>query len=196
MNLAPEVKKQIRIMALGCAACALLVLVGFVVFDKFSIQLVLGTVVGYLLAIGNFYFMSIGVTLAVETGEEIAAKRKLRVSYAFRTVGILTILVASIILSQKYGVINWIPVAAGVFYVRIVIAAMSVVKYFKLKNAPLLPPEEDDGDKPESDDPEEDEEAEEDEFEKFVGHFAKGPVPGKDTKEAKDGKKDNKEETK
>ena len=192
MNLAPEVKKQIRIMAIGCAICAALVFAGFCIFDKFSPALLIGTVLGYAIAIGNFYFTSVGVTLAVETGDEVAAKRKLRSSYIIRTIVILALLVGSILLSQKYGIINGIPVAAGVFYVRIVIAAMSVVNYFKLKNAPPLPPEENGEEKAQPSPAEEDEEEEkEDGFEKFVGHFAKGPIPGKDNPG-----KDKQEETK
>ena len=192
MALAPEVKKEIRKMAIGCAICAVIVFAAFCIFDKFSFPLVLGVVLGYVLAIGNFYFMSVGITAALDTGEEIAAKRKLRSSYVIRTVLILAILVGSILLGQKFGVINWIPVAAGVFYVRIVIAARGVIDYFKLKNAPPIPDDESgdtaDGSEETADEDEDEDEDEEDEFEKFVGHFAKGPIP-----KAEDGKSDETE---
>ena len=171
MNLEPEVRKTIRFMAVGCAVCAVLVFAGFCIFDKFSLPLVFGTVIGYLLAVGNFYFMSVGMTAALDTGEEIAAKKKLRTSYILRTVVILGILAGAIVLSQKTGMINWIPVAAGVFYVRIVIAAKSVIDYFRLKKNPEPIPEP-------SAEPEEDNDAEEEDgFEKLVSHFARGPVP-------------------
>lgn len=179
MNLSPEVKKEIRSMVLGCAVCAVLVFVGFCVFDKFTIPLIIGTVVGYLLAVGNFYFMSVGVTLALETGEEIAAKRKLRTSYTLRTVVILGVLAGAILLSQKFGVINWIPVAAGVFYVRITLAARGVLNYFKLRKNPPAPVENDDQSEPLPEIEAEEDDENEDEFEKFVGRFAKGPTPGK-----------------
>ena len=188
MDLAPEVKKEIKYMTVGCAVCAALVFAGFCIFDKFSLPLVFGTVVGYLLAVGNFYFMSVGMTIALDTGEELAAKKKLRVSYILRTVVILGVLVGAILLSQSTGIINWIPVAAGVFYVRIVIAARSVINFYKLKKNPetysAMPEEDDDG------------KEEEDGFEKFVSHFAKGPTPSVDSadkKDVEDKKSDNEE---
>lgn len=181
MTLSPEVKKEIKIMTFGCAVCAVLVFAGFCIFDAFSLPLLFGSAVGYLLAVGNFYFMSVGVTAALNTGEEIAAKRKLRISYTLRTVGILAVLVCSILLNQSCGMINWIPVAAGVFYVRIVILARGVLNYFKLKNAPPAPADDaaDGGNEKSPSTVIEEEEEEEDGFEKFVGHFAKGPIPGK-----------------
>ncbi len=175
MKLEPEVRKTIKLMLIGCAVCAVLVFAGFCIFDRFSLPTLFGSVVGYLLAVGNFYFMSVGMTIALDTGEELAAKKKLRVSYILRTVVILGVLAGAIVLSMKTGIINWIPVAAGVFYVRIVIAAKSVIDYYKLKKNPEPIPET-------SDVPEEDEEEEEDGFEKFVSHFARGPVPGSDVK--------------
>ena len=194
MNFAPEVKKEIRNMAIGCAVCAILVFSGFCIFDKFSLPLVFGTVVGYLLAVGNFYFMALGMTVAMDAGEEIAAKKKLRVSYILRTVVILGVLVGAILLSRNTGVINWIPVAAGVFYVRVVIAAKSVFNFFRMKKKS----EENLGkaDQTQYAPLEENDESEEDGFEKFVGHFAKGPVPGSENKKDGNLTEENKEETK
>ena len=187
-------------MTIGCAVCAVLVFAGFCIFDKFSLPLIFGVVLGYLLAVGNFYFMSVGVTVALDTGEEIEAKKKLRFSYVLRTIVILGLIVASILLDQKFGIINWIPVAIGVFYVRIVIAAYSVINYFKLKNSPPLPDENGDdsadGSADGEDENEDDEDEDEDEFEKFVGHFSRGPVPGKDDKNKKTNEKDKSEENK
>lgn len=185
MSLSPEVKKEIKIMAIGCALCTAVVFAAVGFFDSFSLPLVLGCAVGYVLSVGNFYFMSVGVTAALETGEETAAKRKLRTSYIVRTVVILAVLIGSILLSQNFGIINWIPVAASVFYMRIVISARGVINYFMLKHNPPAADPDTDAEKTESgeskDITEDEDEVEEDtdEFEKFVGHFAKGPIPGK-----------------
>ena len=179
MRLEPEVKKEIKYMTVGCAVCAVLVFAGFIIFDGFTLSLLFGVAVGYLLAIGNFYFMAVGMTIAMDTGEEFAAKKKLRVSYILRTVVVLGVLVGAILLSQNTGIINWIPVAAGVFYVRIVIAAKSVINYYKLKKNPetysAVPDDENDDENADSE--------KEDEFEKFVGHIAKGKVPKTDDNE-------------
>ena len=187
MNLAPEVKKQIRIMAIGSAICAALVFAGFCIFDKFSLLLLAACVLGYLIAVVDFILLSFSVTAALETGDDTAGKRKLRFSRIIRTVVKLGLLVLVIVLLEKsdYNVLLCIPVVLGLFYVRIVIAARSIVQYFKLKNAPRIP----DDDAAEEKVPapiEDDEDEEEDEFEKFVGHFAKGPIPGQDKKDKTD----------
>lgn len=188
MKFAPEVVKEIKYMTVGCGVCAAIVLAGFIIFSGFSLPLLFGVAAGYLLAIGNFYFMAVGMTIAMDTGEEFAAKKKLRVSYILRTVVVLGVLVGAILLSQNTGIINWIPVAAGVFYVRIVIAAKSVINYYKLKKNPeiysAVPDDENDDENADSET--------EDGFEKFVGHFAKGPLPGADLNDKNKTEKDTK----
>jgi len=182
MELSPEVKKEIKNMLIGCAVCAVLVFVGFTVFAGFSLPTLFGCAVGYLIAVGNFYFTAIGVALSLETGEEAAAKKKLALSYGIRTAVILALLAGAILLDQNTGVIHWIPVAVGVFYVRIVLAARSVYSYFRLKKHPI--PIDESAILPVED---EDEDEKEDGFDKFVGHFARGPIPGKEA--------DNKDKT-
>lgn len=190
MSLSPEVKKEIKTMAIGCALCTVVVFAAVGFFEAFSLPLILGCALGYVLSVGNFYFMSVGVTAALETGEEISAKRKLRTSYIVRTVVILAVLVGSILLSQNFGVINWIPVAASVFYMRVVISARGVLNYFMLKHNPPAPAADADAEQTEREEiPEDEDDEDTDEFEKFVGHFAKGPIPGKTDNDSSFGKK-------
>lgn len=180
-------------MAISCAVCAVLVFAGFCIFDKFSLLLLAACVLGYLIAVADFILLSFSVTAALETGDDTAGKRKLRFSRIIRTVVKLGLLVLVIVLLEKseYNVLLCIPVVLGLFYVRIVIAARSIVQYFKLKNAPRIP--DDNAAEEKVPAPIEDEEdEEEDEFEKFVGHFAKGPIPGQDKKDKTDTEEENK----
>lgn len=55
-----------------------------------------GTLVGYVLSFGNFVLMSVGVLKALETGDEVMAKLKMRRSYVFRTVVMLAVIGVSI----------------------------------------------------------------------------------------------------
>ena len=191
MDLSPEVKKEIRLMTIGCAICTLLVFAGFSLFGKFSLLLAAACVLGFVIAVTDFILLSFSVTAALETGDDIAGKRKLRSSRIIRTVVKLAILVGVILFlsNGERDVLLCIPVVLGLFYVRILIAARSVINYFKLKNAPRIPDEDEGEEKIPAPVEDDEDEEEEDEFEKFVGHFAKGPIPGQD-------KKDSEEETK
>ena len=76
MKLDPEVLEENRKMAVGILCCSLLMAVGFVIARRFDLSVLLGLIVGFLLAAGNFFFMSVGITRALATGDEAAAKAK------------------------------------------------------------------------------------------------------------------------
>lgn len=175
MKLEPEVRKEIRKIAIGCLVCTLLMALGLWIAGQRDISVLWGCLIGLATSVGNFYFMSVGVTEALATGDEIKAKRKLRLSYIIRTVIMLAILALSLITDR----INAIPVVAAVFYPRIIITVTGVWKTMMMRIDRRKHPEK--YEEPEYEAlPEEDEEDREDGFEKFVGAFAKGPVPGKD----------------
>lgn len=172
MKLDPEVKREILLMAIGCAACAAVVAVMFALFGYFDITVFLGAIVGYLLAFGNFFFMSVGVINALATGDETSAKLKMRSSYIARTVVMISVMAVSIVVDE----IHWLPVVLSVFYPRIVISVKNIVSmFFAKKNGSVETADisEQSIDSDVTDEPEET-----DEFEKFVGGFAKGPIPG------------------
>ncbi len=190
MKLDPEVLEENRKMAVGILCCSLLMAVGFVIARRFDLSVLLGLIVGFLLAAGNFFFMSVGITRALATGDEAAAKAKMRSSYIVRTIVMLAVMALSLAVDH----IHWLPVLASVFYPRIVLTARNLWSWYRAKKHPL-PPEESPETLPDPDaapdavparslpaDEEEDEEDRPDEFEKFVSHFSKGPLPGKEPK--------------
>ena len=164
MKFDPEVKKDIGFMAIGCGVCSVVVALVFAVIGKFTLPVLWGTLVGYVLSFGNFFLMSIGVLKALETGDEVTAKLKMRRSYVFRTVVMLAVIGVSIAVEF----VNWVPVVASVFYPRIIITARGLWRKYKTRNDP--PPAYDPV-------PEDEEEEKSDEFEKFVSGFSKGEVP-------------------
>ena len=180
ISLAPEVKREIRRMALGCGICTAAVILGFLAFGRLDVSVLIGSGIGWVLAVGNFYFMSVGITKALETGDESAAKLKMHTSYIGRTVVMLAVIALSILVDG----IHWLPVVASVFYPRIVI---TVINLWGLYHNRKNPPEETAAS--ESVVPEEDGDDTPDEFEKFVSGFSKGPVPGEQTQTQK--KKEN-----
>ena len=180
MKFDPEVKKDIGFMALGCGVCSVVVALVFAVIGKFTLPVLWGTLVGYVLSFGNFVLMSIGVLKALETGDEVTAKLKMRRSYVFRTVVMLAVIGVSIAVEF----VNWVPVVASVFYPRIIITARGLWRKYKTRNDP--PPAYDPV-------PEDEEEEKSDEFEKFVSGFSKGEVPKAPASETSE-KQDNKED--
>ena len=197
MKLDPEVLDENRKMAVGCLCCSLAMAVGFLVARRFDLSVLFGIVIGFLLAVGNFFFMSVGITRALATGDEVTAKAKMRSSYIVRTIVMLAVMALSLAVDW----IHWLPVLASVFYPRIVLTARSLWSWYKAKKNPLPPasgedaPESAEADLSDPDavparslpaDDYEDGEDSPDEFEKFVSHFSKGPVPGKDRKDQGD----------
>ena len=180
MKFDPEVKKDIGFMALGCGVCSIVVALVFAVIGKFTLPVLWGTLVGYVLSFGNFVLMSVGVLKALETGDEVMAKLKMRRSYVFRTVVMLAVIGVSIAVEF----VNWVPVVASVFYPRIIITARGLWRKYKTRNDP--PPTYDPV-------PEDEEEEKTDEFEKFVSGFSKGEVPKVPASETSE-KQDNKED--
>ena len=180
MKFDPEVKKDIGFMALGCGVCSIVVALVFAVIGKFTLPVLWGTLVGYVLSFGNFVLMSVGVLKALETGDEVMAKLKMRRSYVFSTVVMLAVIGVSIAVEF----VNWVPVVASVFYPRIIITARGLWRKYKTRNDP--PPTYDPV-------PEDEEEEKTDEFEKFVSGFSKGEVPKVPASETSE-KQDNKED--
>ena len=180
MKFDPEVKKDIGFMALGCGVCSIVVALVFAVIGKFTLPVLWGTLVGYVLSFGNFVLMAVGVLKALETGDEVMAKLKMRRSYVFRTVVMLAVIGVSIAVEF----VNWVPVVASVFYPRIIITARGLWRKYKTRNDP--PPTYDPV-------PEDEEEEKTDEFEKFVSGFSKGEVPKVPASETSE-KQDNKED--
>ncbi|MBQ4592767.1 MAG: ATP synthase subunit I [Clostridia bacterium] len=162
MKIDPIVKKETGYMALGSLICTAVVALVFVLLRKFDVTVVLGCLVGYVLTVGNFFVMSNTLTKAISTGDEVTAKLKMKQSYVTRSVVMLVVMGASIVLEQ----IHWVPVIASVFYPRIVIFVRGIVQNIRNRKNP---PEEN----PDNYVKWEDDEEETDEFEKFVGGFSK-----------------------
>ncbi|MBR4959779.1 MAG: ATP synthase subunit I [Clostridia bacterium] len=164
-----EVKQNLIFMAVGCAVCSVLTMLGAWLFGQFTLPVLLGCIVGGLLSFGNFFFMTVGIIMALETGVEKEAKRKMRDSRIIRTVIMLGV-IALTILFPHY--VHWLPVILSTFYPRILIIAKGYWDFWRHRNDPVTEVQ-----------PVEAEDENADGFEKFVGHFAKGEIPGAQQKE-------------
>ena len=174
MKFDKEIKQNLIFIAVGCGICAALTALAALVIGELTVPVLLGCAVGWILSFGNFFFMSVGIIMALETGEEKEAKRRMRNSRIVRTVIMLGI-IALTILFPHY--VHWLPVILSTFFPRILITAKGYWDFFRHRNDP--PPENP------NPVPEDDDDENEDGFEKFVGHFSKGNVPGTDNENRK-----------
>ena len=188
MKLEREVVREIKKMAVGCAVCSLIVAAVFAVIGKFDYTVLVGAAVGWLLSFGNFFFMTLGVIKALDTGDESAAKLKMHSSYIARTVVMLAVMAVAIIADF----IHWVPVVVSVFYPRIVITAVNLVAFAKSRKKHLagedepMPDETADPEKTAENSCEYDDDGEEEDgFEKFAKSFYKAPVPGEEKNNGK-----------
>ena len=165
MRIEAEVKKDLWFIGIGCAVLTVLTAVGALLLGEGTLPVLLGCIVGGLLSFGNFFFMTIGIIMALETGSEGKAKRMIRNSRIVRTLIQLGVIALSILFPQ---VLHWLPVILATFFPRILIGVRAYWKFFRHRSDPV----------PEStSEPSEawEEEEETDGFENFVRHFAKNP---------------------
>ncbi len=119
MKWEKEVIKDFYKMVTGCLVCTLLVTAGFLAVGRLDYTVVLGGLVGWTLSVGNYLMLSLGVMLALESGDHERGKRKLRLSFIGRSALTIVVIAGAMYVEQ----IHPIPVLASVFYPRLVITA-------------------------------------------------------------------------
>ena len=166
MKFDREVKQDLVFIGAGCGICSVLTALAAILIGEFTIPVLLGCLAGGLLAFGNFFFMTVGVIMALETGDPVAAKKKMRSSRTARTVVQLGVIALTLIFPQY---VHWLPVILATFFPRILIGVRGYWQFFRHRNDPV----------PVSENPAayDDEPEETDGFEKFVSHFATKSIP-------------------
>ena len=118
------VMKETRYIAVFSIILSLLMQAIFlIVLRRFDYTVVLGNMLGLLIAVGNFFFMGLGVQKAVEKDEK-GAKGVLRFSQTIRFFAIFAIAAIGVLLDC----FNYIAVIVPIFFPRIAIAAKSFKK--------------------------------------------------------------------
>lgn len=124
------VVKETRHIALGTGAMCVVMLIVYCAIRRFSLAVALGTLVGFVLAVGNFFLMGMTVqkiaeTLEPDNKEDMArAKLKMRSSYMSRMLLIGVVIFAA----TRIDLIDWVPVAIPLLFPRITIAIMGILK--------------------------------------------------------------------
>ena len=124
VKISPTVIKETRYIAVFSIILSLLMQAVFlIVLRRFDYTVVLGNALGLSVAVGNFFFMGLGVQKAVEKDEK-GAKNVLRFSQTARFFAIFAIAAIGVLLDC----FNDIAVIVPIFFPRIAIAAKGFKK--------------------------------------------------------------------
>ena len=110
------IKETLRV-ALGVAVCVAAMIGVFALLGQFSREVVLGGIVGGLVAVGNFFFMAVGVTLAADKAEDQdvrGGKAMVSSSYTIRLIVMAVVLFAA----AKSGYCNVFALVIPLLFVR------------------------------------------------------------------------------
>lgn len=129
MDSRKQVFRETGIIALGVLPCSCVMLCIYGLLGAFSTAVLLGAIMGAVLAIANFFFMAIFVTVASDkaTGQDVKGGQLLvRNSYMLRLIILFVILFAC----AKSGYFSPLPLVLPLLFVR---PTITVAEFFRKK---------------------------------------------------------------
>ena len=123
--------QETGIIAIGEAVCVALMCGVYALISKFSMSVLLGGIVGAVLATGNFFFLAVVATLAADRAEAQnveGGKKLMKSSYPIR----LLVLAGLLILCAKSGYFDVLALVLPLVFVRPV---LTVAEFFRKKEA-------------------------------------------------------------
>jgi hypothetical protein len=125
------VLKETAQIALGEAICVAAMCAVYCLLHKFNLSVLLGGLVGLLVATGNFFALAVAATLAADRAEaqDVEGGQKLmRSSYPLRLLAMAVIL----FLCAKSGVFDVIALVLPLLFVRPI---LTILEFFRKKGA-------------------------------------------------------------
>ena len=116
-------------IAAGEIICVALLCGVYALIGKFALSVLLGGLVGFLVATGNFFFLAMIATLAsdkAEAGDPVAGQKLMKSSYPIR----LLVMAAVLILCAKSGYFDVIALVVPLLFVRPI---LTVKEFFRKK---------------------------------------------------------------
>lgn len=123
------VLKETAIVSIGVAACVTVMIGVFALLGYLDIKVILGGIVGGMLAILNFFFMAIIASLAADKAAQQdveGGQKMLRGSYPIRLLLLAVILFAC----AKSGIFNVIALVLPLLFVR---PTLTIAEFFRKK---------------------------------------------------------------
>ena len=123
------VLKETAIVAAGLMICAALMLAVYGLLGYFSMKVLLGSIVGVLVSLGNFFFMALTVSLAADKAQQQdpeGGKKMVKGGYPVRLLVIAVILFAC----AKSGYFDVLAMVLPLAFVR---PTLTVAEFFRKK---------------------------------------------------------------
>ena len=123
------VLKETAIIAIGEVLCVALMCGVYALIGKWSLSVLLGGLIGWLVATGNFFFLAVVATLAsdkAEAGDPMSGQKLMKSSYPIR----LLVMAAALILCAKSGMFDVIALVVPLLFVRPI---LTVKEFFRKK---------------------------------------------------------------
>ena len=125
------VLRETATIAIGEVLCGALMCGVYALIGKFAVSVVLGALVGVLVATGNFFALAVVATLAsdkAQTGDPLSGQKLMKSSYPIR----LLVMTVVLVLCAKSG---WFDVVALVLPLVFVRPILTIAEFFKKKGA-------------------------------------------------------------
>lgn len=125
------VLKETLAVLLGQIACVGILFLVYVLLHKFAVSVLLGGVVGAILATGNFFFMAVAATLAADKAQQQdveGGQKLMKSSYPIR----ILVLAGVFILCAKSGYFDLIALVLPLLFVRPI---LTVMEFFRKKGS-------------------------------------------------------------
>ena len=121
------VLKETALIAAGEAICVALMCGVYALIGKFALSVLLGGLVGLLVATGNFFGLAVVATLAAdkaEAGDPVSGQKLMKSSYPIR----LLVMAGILILCAKSGVFDVLALVLPLVFVRPI---LTIAEFFK-----------------------------------------------------------------
>lgn len=125
------VLKETALIAAGEAICVALMCGVYALIGKFALSVLLGGLVGLLVATGNFFGLAVVATLAAdkaEAGDPASGQKLMKSSYPIR----LLVMAGILILCAKSGVFDVLALVLPLVFVRPI---LTIAEFFRKKGA-------------------------------------------------------------
>ena len=125
------VLKETLIVAIGVAVGVALMCLVYALLGSYSAQVLLGGIVGMVLAVGNFFSLAVVATLAAdkaEAGDTEGGQKLMKSSYPLR----MLVLAGLLFLGAKSGFFDVIALVLPLVFVR---PTLTVAEFFRKKGA-------------------------------------------------------------
>ena len=123
------VLRETAFVAIGEAVCVALMFGVYALLAKFNLSVLMGGMVGLLVATGNFFALAVAATLASEkaaAGDSVTGQKMMKSSYPIR----LLVMAGVLILCAKSGLFDVVALVVPLLFVRPI---LTIGEFFRKK---------------------------------------------------------------